>query len=180
MKMSVLVEEGVRRLRNCSRGMDWEVSRKVMASCSQKLRRSGYPTTVRHQVIKTAITKWEQMCEDEDKGVRPIHRPRHWKAKERKREKEMKLTNWHKSQREQISAPLILDPTAGSMTNEMKDVCRKFENITGMKVVVQERAGASVKHTAKAEPLRSKGCLREDCFPCKSGGNGRCEKNGAG
>ena len=59
------------------------------------------------------------MCEDEDKGVRPIHRPRHWKAKKRKREKEMKLTNLHKSQREQISAPLILDPTAGSMTNRV-------------------------------------------------------------
>ena len=45
---------------------------------------------------------------------------------------------------------------------------------------MQERTGASVKHTAKAEPLRSKGCLREDCFPCRSGGNGRCEKNGVG
>ena len=31
MKMSVLVEEGLRRLRNCSRGLDPEVSRKVMA-----------------------------------------------------------------------------------------------------------------------------------------------------
>ena len=73
-----------------------------------------------------------------------------------------------------------MDPTAGNMTNDIKGVCRKFENITGMKVVVQERAGASIKHTAKAEPLRYKGCLREDCFPCRSGGNGRCENNGAG
>ena len=48
------------------------------------------------------------------------------------------------------------------MTNDIKDVFRKFENIAGRRIVVQERAGASVKHTAKPEPLRSKGCLRED------------------
>ena len=76
--------------------------------------------------------------------------------------------------------PLVLDPTAGSMTSEIKEVCRKFENLTNMRVVVQERVGASVKHEAKAEPLRSKDCLREDCFCCTTDQKGRCEKNGAG
>ena len=180
MKMAVLVEEGLRRLRNASQGLDWEVSRKVMEAWSQKLRRSGYPATVRHQVIKTSINKWEKMCKDEDMGVRPIHRSRNWKAKVRRKEKELKVTNWHKNQRDQVSAPLILDPTAGSMTSDMKEVCRKFENLTDMRIVVQERAGASVKHLAKAEPLRNPTCQREDCFSCSTGGNGRCEKNGAG
>ena len=30
MKLAVMVEEGVRRLRNCSKGIDWERKRKVM------------------------------------------------------------------------------------------------------------------------------------------------------
>ena len=79
----------------------------------------------------------------------------------------------------QISAPLILDPTSGSMTKEMKEVCRKFEQVTGMRIAVNERAGDSIKHTAKPEPLKTKGCDREDCFPCSTGG-GQCRKNGAG
>ena len=62
----------------------------------------------------------------------------------------------------------------------MKEVCRKFENLTNMKVVVLERAGASVNHEAKAEPLRRKSCQREECFACTTSDNGRCEKNGAG
>ena len=66
MKMSVLVEEGVRRLRNCSRGMEWQKSRLVMASWSRKLQRSGYEGTIRHQVIKAACEKYEKMCRDED------------------------------------------------------------------------------------------------------------------
>ena len=119
------------------------------------------------------------MCGEEDRGVRPIHRSRVWKAKERMKEKERKMTSWHKSQKNQISAPLIIDPTAGTMTKELKEVCRKFESVTGMRVAVQERAGDSVKHMAKPEPLREKGCGREKCFPCTTGG-GKCEKNGAG
>ena len=87
--------------------------------------------------------------------------------------------NWHKSQRNQISAPLIIDPTAENMTQGVKEVCRKFEAVTGMRVAVQERAGDSVKHVAKPEHLRRKSCGRAECFPCTTGG-GECEKNGAG
>ena len=31
-------------------------------------------------------------------------------------------------------APLILDPTAGEMSKDMKAVCRIFENVTGWRV----------------------------------------------
>ena len=82
----------------------------------------------------------------------------------------MKVTNWHKSQNYQVSAPLIIDPTAGTTTSDMKEVCQKFEAVTGMRVAVLERAGDSVKHIAKAEPLGSQSCGRDECFPCQSGG----------
>ena len=106
MKMAVLVEEGVRRLRNTARGLDEEKRRSVMEKWSRKLRRSGYPATWRHEVIKAAYEKFDKMCEDEDNGVRPIHRPREWKERERRLEKEAKVTNWHKSRPDQVSAPL--------------------------------------------------------------------------
>ena len=180
MKMAVLVEEGLRRLRNTSRGLEWERSRVVMEKWSQKLRRSGYPATIRHQVIKTALEKWDKMCEEEDAGVRPVHRPREWKEKERRLAKEQKRNTWHQTRAGQVSAPLIIDPSAGPLTGEMKEVCRKFEEVTEMRIVVQERAGNALKHLAKPEPLKNKGCEREDCFPCKTTGPGKCEKNGCG
>ena len=82
-------------------------------------------------------------------------------ARERQREKESKRSSWHQGQPNQISAPLILDPTPGGLTKEAKYVCAKFELVTGMRVVVQERAGSSIKRLAKAEPLKKKGCGRE-------------------
>ena len=180
MKMAVLVEEGLRRLRNTSRGLDWERSRVVMERWSRKLRRSGYPATVRHQVIKTALEKFDKMCKEEDAGVRPVHRPREWKEKERRQEKEKKRQNWHRSKEGQVSAPLIIDPTAGGLADELKEVCRQFEKVTEMRVAVQERAGNAIKHLARSEPLKIPGCGRDDCFPCTTSGPGKCEKSSVG
>ena len=78
LKMSILVEEGLRQLRNCSRGLDCEVRKRIMESWVRKLRRSGYPASVRHQVISEALTKHDKMCETDDKGGWPIHRDREW------------------------------------------------------------------------------------------------------
>ena len=93
--------------------------------------------------------------------------------RERRREKELEVTSWHKSEVKQVSAPLILDPTGGIMTKEMKEVCRRFETVTGMRVAVQERAGRANKHLAKSEPLKREKCERKECFICNTG-KGNC------
>ena len=105
--------------------------------------------------MKTVCERWDKACLEEDNMVRPIHRPRQWKLKERRLEKERKVLNWHQAKKDQISAPLILDPTSGDLAKEMKEVCAKFEAVTGMHVVVKERAGLKNKSVAKAEPLKS-------------------------
>ena len=86
MKMSVLVEEGMRRMRNCSEGLDWEERRGIMEEWARKLRRSGYPATVRHQVVKEALTKYDKMCKVEEEGGRPVHRVREWQQSARRME----------------------------------------------------------------------------------------------
>ena len=63
MKLAVMIEEGVRRLRNHSRGMEWEVSRRCMEDYARKLRRSGYPHTFRHQVIQSTLRRWRRMLQ---------------------------------------------------------------------------------------------------------------------
>ena len=99
-----------------------------------------------------------------------------------RREKELKRTNWHQSRANQVSAPLILDPTAGEMTKDMKAVCKDFEKVTGWRIPVVERAGTAMRSVAKAEPLKKKGCNRDVCFPCTTvtAGGGNCERNSSG
>ena len=87
------------------------------------------------------------------------------------------VLNRHKSQKK--IASLMLNTTDGCLTNEMKNVCAKFEKEIGMRVCVQERAGISNKYLAKSEPLRRKECGRLECFIYLSSG-GRCEENEVG
>ena len=148
-----------------------------MEDWSRKLKRSGYKATFRHQVIKAAVDKWERMCKDEDEGRRPIHRAREWQMLARRREKESKREAWHKAENGQVSAPLILDPTAGGLTAELKKICDRFEKGTNMRVVTRERAGMAMRQDAKSEPFRRRGCSRDNCLVCKGGKPGNCEKN---
>ena len=147
---------------------------------ARKLRRSGYPATTRHQVIKEAVEKYEKMCVVEDEGGRPVHRARECQQAARRLDKETSRVNWHKLDPSQISAPLIIDPTHGRLTAKLKEACKEFQKSSGIHVTVRERAGCAVRTDAKSEPLRQKGCNRLTCLCCSKGKPSMCEKNSVG
>ena len=154
-RISVLVEEGVRRMRNCSRRLgddDWRVRSKVLEGWSMKLKRSGYQATTRHQVLKAAVERWEQLCKVEDEAGRPIHRVREWQKAARRLEKENKVVTWHQGRENKIFAPLIIHPTGGDLTPQMKKVCSKFEEESEIRVAVRERAGRKLKADSNQNP----------------------------
>ena len=82
--------------------------------------------------------------------------------------------------KEEISAPLIIDPTAGALTGALKSACNKYYEATGVQVTVCLRAGFSVGSDAKSEPLRQKSCGRDNCLCCSTGHPGGCETNSVG
>ena len=125
-----------------------------MVQWAHKLRRSGYTATFRHQVIGAALRRWKRMCREAEEGIRPIHRPRDWKRKDRRMAKVGKKSNWHQAKPGQASAPLILDPIPGDMLEKMKTVRGKFEQTHGIRVLICKKAGSSVRRDAKPEPLR--------------------------
>ena len=75
-------------------------------------------------------------------------------------------------------APLIIYPSAGeAISKKMKQVCKIFKAEHKIDVKVFERGGVKIGNIAKSDPLSPKGCNREDCFPCSSGGGGDCSKS---
>ena len=42
-----------------------------MEACSKIQRGSGSLATLRHQVIKSALERWDKLCKEEDDGERP-------------------------------------------------------------------------------------------------------------
>ena len=108
-----------------------------MEDWARKLKRSGYPATVRHQVVKEALCKYEKMCKVEEEGGSPVHRAREWQKSARRLEKELKSSNWHKSDQAVISAPLIINQSAGILAQELKESCCKFLKSSGISVTVR-------------------------------------------
>ena len=127
-----------------------------MEELARKLKQSGYPASVRHQVVSEALRKYEKMCKVEDEGGRPIHMAREWQQSARRLEKELRTANWHKTDKAEISAPLIVDPTAGKLTKKLKETCEKFFKSSGISVTVRERAVLSVRSDAKSSPSRGR------------------------
>ena len=70
------------------------------------------------------------------------------KERQRRLEKEAKVTNCNKSRPDQVSAPLILDPTAGSLSKDIKEV----KNVQTI-LQVMGRAGIVNEVLVKSEPL---------------------------
>ena len=62
MKLAVLVEEGVRRMRNCSSELGQAVVVRIMGTWSGKLRgmRSGYPVTSRQSIFLLFGSLWSK------------------------------------------------------------------------------------------------------------------------
>ena len=181
MKKRMLANEGLRRLLNMSPDLLWEDSVEVMNEFVVKMTRSGYPSSWRTEAVKSAIKMHEDMIKDEQSGKRPLFRPKEFKAEERRLEKLKKQHEWHKGGKEDgvlAGAPLIICPSdGGAISRKMKEICKKFKAEHKIDVKVFERGGVKMGSIAKADPLSQKGCDRDDCFPCKSGGGGDCSKS---
>ena len=89
-------------------------------------------------------------------------------------------TKWWKNVKEGQVVPMtaIKVPfTAGSQ------LLKKFQEVTrrhGFPIKFIETSGYSLQNMLeRSDPFREKECGRPDCFPCTSGGRGRCDRIGA-
>ena len=56
MKRSVLTQEGIRILRNCSEDLPWHKIEELLTDFSLRMKLSGYNENYRYNIIKSSIT----------------------------------------------------------------------------------------------------------------------------
>ena len=78
MKKATNIQEGVRRLRNCSSNVDWKTRSDILSEWSATLKRSGYDSHYRRSVIMSSIKIFEDIVEKDRKGERPMYRTIEW------------------------------------------------------------------------------------------------------
>ena len=170
-------------MKNTSPGLPWSESVISLTKMSHKMKRSGYPASWRRETFLSAISKYTTRRKDDQEGRRPLYRPREWMEEERRLNKAKKRQNWAKKQAkddELARAPLIIFPSDGKLTEDIKKVCTEFGEKHNIHIPVSLRGGKRVSSVVKAEPFGSDTCGRANCVPCISGGGGDCERSSSG
>ena len=90
MKRTVLTQEIVRILRNCSQLLPWDDVCKHVEEFSMRIQYSGYNETYRAQVVKSALNAYDLILDKDQRGEEPLYRPREWRKVERAMERRAK------------------------------------------------------------------------------------------
>lgn len=172
VKRTVMTQEILRILLNCSINLPWETLAKHVSNMTLRMQFSGYGKGFRHQVVKSALSAYETLLEKAHNGERPLYRPREWKREERDREKRTKAQRWYNKDYDSV---LFIPATPNG---ELKKEVQQEISRSRVKIKVIERNGTPLTSLLqKSDPTKTKGCQREDCFVCTSGGKGDCTKN---
>ena len=172
IKRNTLVQEAIRRLRNTSRDLPWELKAKILSEFSNKMMISGYSEQFRLEVIQSAVRGFEKQCDKADKGITPLHRPREFQAEERWKKKHLTKTSWYRPN----NAVLFIQATpGGELANELQVIMNEEAPRIGMSVRVVEKGGTNLKqHLVKTDLT---GCIypnlpKYPCFLCEAGVKG--------
>ena len=168
IKRNTLVQEAIRRLRNTSRTLPWDLKAKILSEFSNKMMISGYSEQFRLEVIQSAVRGYEKQLEKHDKGITPLHRPREFQAEERWKKKHLTKTAWYRPNH----AVCFIQATPGAvLAKEIQGIFNEEGGRIGMSVRVVETGGTSLKHHLVRNDLT--GCIypnlpKDPCFLCEA------------
>ena len=172
MKRTVLTQEVLRVLLNCSPDLEWEVKKQHIENMVARMQFSGYNKKFRSEVVDSAMKAFYSIQRKAHSGERPIHRPRTWKAEERAEAKVEKKKVWY--QNGGHASVIFIPTTPGSA---LKKTLQQEIDKSEFKIKVVEKIGKTVKqHLQTSDPFRGLECRREDCPVCSSGGRGKCDQ----
>ena len=151
MKISVLVNEALRIIRNCSKHLDRSVVTQHLQYFVNRMQYSGYPQEYRYEILSRAF-------KIEDNSQRPIETD-----EERKRRRaEKKKRGWY--DKDKYDGVIFVGVTLNSeLKHRVQDACRKNK----LKIKVVEKMNRTIKSTLqRSNPYGWKPCGRGDCYTC--------------
>ena len=178
-KRSVHTQEVLRRMLNCSRRLEWkEEAAPAVSEYMRRMKVAGYGERYRENVLKQALSVYDNKWKDNEEGVRPVFRPKGYRKEERKREKERKRCDW--SKKGGGIAPIFVPATPRSeLLKRMRKAAEETEK-EGIKFTLVEMGGRTIKsRLQKSNPTATPGCDLPDCPCCmeERGKGGQCHRN---
>ncbi len=156
MKISVLVNEALRILRNCSKYLSKEETTKHLQYLVNRMQYSGYPQVYRYEVMSRALK---------------IHNSL---SNRNRRKKKRDKRKWYNEKK--YDGVMFVDVT---LNGEMKRRVEKAFRRNKMKVkVVEKIRGMMKKELQRSNPYEWEHCGRYDCVTCNLGIRLNCRTRG--
>ena len=173
-KRTVLTQEMLRIMLHCSRYIPTETVNNHLNNFMKKMQYSGYKKTFRYDVAKSASHAYRTIQRNEERGIRPVNRPKDWQREERREQNQKKKMKWYKQGG--FHSVLFIPTTPDGKLKQM------YENVireSGIRIKVVERTGRTLKSQLQtSNPFRQKECGRQDCFICTTTKKGNCNTEG--
>ena len=175
-KRTILTQEIIRILMNCSRRLKWETVCKHVEFFLAKMQLSGYGQNFRAQVVKSALNAYDKIIEKDENNIEPLYRNRNYKRIERMEDKRTKKANWYKGKDQNETVIFIPATPRSELKTRMKEVIDRAE----VKIAIAEVPGRNIKNILqRSDPFRSSKCRNDDeCLVCRNSEGGRCRTDG--
>ena len=177
MKRSVLTQEGIRILRNCSEDIPWQRVEEHLTDFSLRMKMSGYNENYRHNIIKSSLTGWTRQKERDINGTRPLYREKSWNRIARRKEKERTAAYWFRNdQNNTHDFPIFCPCTPNSellhkWRKVAEDITKQSKDTIRPKII--EQGGTALKSILCKPSSRENHCTDPECYVCE------CDKNGS-
>ena len=166
-KRSILVEEGLRRLRNCSPELDWATKAFFLNKFTSDLKYSGHKEQFIRTIIRKVVFKYEADLSNHLEGVHRMYRSRteRIEMKQMNQMSNLKDTWFRKGG---FTSTLIVPATPDScLASKVKKNLDKGRQPAGTKTKVVEDGGVSSKAgIVKSNQFPRVQCDRDDCVIC--------------
>ena len=184
-KRSILMEEGLRRLRNCFPGMSWREKVVHLNRFSSDLKRSGHSPSFRKTILRRIIAKYDTDLSNHEEGRKKMYRSRQERT-------EMKSSRTVFGQRDTwfrsggFTSTLTVPATPNGLLAEIvrKNLDKGRQPVgTKTKVIEDGGVGASCG-IVKSNTFPRDKCERWDCVLCLQKDGEKvgleCDKNNIG
>lgn len=173
MKVNVLVNEGLRILRNTSVYLGWNEARTHLQHFVKRMQFSGYDKAMRAKVLQKILRKHDEKMQTYAE-TNKRYRSREEQYDERRKVKEAKKSGWY--DKERYDGVLFVDVTEdGDMMREILRSCKRNK----MKVKVIEKMRSTVKdELQRSNPFKIGKCGRESCVLCRMNTGVDCRTRG--
>ena len=183
-KMSILLEEGQRRLRNCSPELDWEGKVLFLNRFSSDLKRSGHSVSFRRIVLKRVIMKYRADLSNHLEGRKRMYRTREERQEQNQQGRACTRDTWFRTKGATSTLTVPATPK-GTLANLVRENLERSRRPAGTLTKVIESGGTSAQfNLVKSNQFPRDKCHKPDCILCfQKDGDGKqsnCDKSNIG